>query len=131
MYLPRMRFRYGYKFGCPIKIFEMSMSFYWYQFDLNMYVIYICLMADNVDVFGYNTNTQKYLILFCVVWFSVEMISCLSGLGFTLSINKILWSNSICLITEKRFNGLFDQKYILSNKQMKFERKQISLASHQ
>ena len=47
-------------------------------------------MADNVDVFGYNTNTQKYLILFCVVSFSVEMISCLSGLGFTLNINKIL-----------------------------------------
>ena len=66
--------------------------------------------------FSIQIKYKLFLILYCVVSFSVEMISCLSGLGFTFNINKILWSNSICLITEKRFNGLFDEKYILSNR---------------
>ena len=116
MYLPRMRFRYGYKFGCPIKIFEMFMSFYWYQFNLNMYEI--CFTFDDSQFlhFSIQIKYKLFLILYCVVSFSVEMISCLSGLEFTLNINKILWSNSICLITEKWFNGLFDEKYILSNR---------------
>ena len=91
----------------------------WVFTDINL--IWTCtkyalhLMPADFYVFRYKLNTF-FFILYCVVSFSVEMISCLSGLGFTSNINKILWSNSICLITEKRFNGLFDEKYILSNR---------------
>ena len=83
MYLPRMRFRYGYKFGCPIKIFEMFMSFYWYQLNLN-----ITFNDSQFLHFSIQIKYKLFLILYCMVSFSVGMISCLSGLGFTFNINK-------------------------------------------
>ena len=56
MYLPRMRFRYGYKFGCPIKIFEMFMSFYWYQLNCNMYDI--CFTFNDSQFLRLSIQTQ-------------------------------------------------------------------------
>ena len=38
--------------------------------------------------FSIQIKYKLFLILYCVVTFSVEMISCLSGLGFTFNINK-------------------------------------------